>query len=169
MNPELITRLVSLVEKTGDRVVLADPATGKAVVVMDLASYERLSTGAVAQPIQAQPQTAPIREEKPVPPAPAREPEIEVVETRKTAQIREITSTEEKQVRTKPERRSAVEMPDLTQEELLDKINREIAAWKTAQEKKRSDELKAAARDIAPLPQAAVFEEEERFYLEPIE
>ena len=42
MNPEFITRVVGLVQKTNDRVVLADPSSGKAVVVMDLDSYERL-------------------------------------------------------------------------------------------------------------------------------
>jgi len=165
MNPELITRLVSLVEKTGDRVVLADPATGKAVVVMDLASYEKLSTGAIQPAVQA-PAAA---EAKAVEPAPEPALKITVKNTKKTAQPAAISVAKEQPALAAVEAPVQAASADLTQEELLDKINREIAAWKTAQEKKRSDELKAAARNIAPIQAAVAFEEEERFYLEPIE
>ncbi len=67
---------------------------------------------------------------------------------------------------------------DLTQEELLDKINRDIGDWKTAQERKRTEVLQSAAErpDSRPIERSPKqveteqsLEEEERFYLEPIE
>jgi hypothetical protein len=42
MNAGLIIRLINLVRKSGHRVVFGDPDTGQAVVIMDLAEYERL-------------------------------------------------------------------------------------------------------------------------------
>jgi hypothetical protein len=42
MNAGLINRLINLVRRTGHRVVFGDPETGEAVVVMDLAEYEQL-------------------------------------------------------------------------------------------------------------------------------
>ncbi|MFH2063430.1 MAG: hypothetical protein ABIJ46_04775 [bacterium] len=42
MDTQLIVRLIELVKKTGDRLVLADPAGESAVVVMDLSEYEGL-------------------------------------------------------------------------------------------------------------------------------
>jgi len=160
MNPELITRLISLVEKTGDRVVLADPETGKAVVVMDLSSYERLCTGGV-------------KAEYRVAPAAVKEPELETknspAKSPKMAENKVNSAKVGKAADTAPETPVSGSLTDLTQAELLDKINREIAAWKTAQESKRAEELKAAAMTVSPFGAAGVFEEEERFYLEPIE
>ena len=60
-------------------------------------------------------------------------------------------------------------MADLTQEELIDKINRDIGAWKTAQERRRTDELKSAAQFAPRFETVSALEDEERFYLEPIE
>ncbi|MBU0624872.1 hypothetical protein KKF05_00855 [Patescibacteria group bacterium] len=51
MNAGLINRLINLVRKTGHRVVFGDPETGQAVVVMDLAEYERLI--GLDQPVDA--------------------------------------------------------------------------------------------------------------------
>ncbi len=169
MNPELISRLVSLVERTGDRVVLADPNTGKAVVVMDLSSYEKLCVGVkpalsqVEEPADLSSKPAVSEESVPV-------PQNEEPKAQKNAEIKEKKTIEAKPV-IKPSAAAANPgSADLTQEELLDKINREIAAWKNGQEKKRADELKAAAKTAAPFSGiASVFEEEERFYLEPIE
>lgn len=160
MNPELITRLISLVERTGDRVVLADPETGKAVVVMDLSSYERLCTSGVKAESVAAP--AVFKE-------PESEPRISPPKSQKTAENAVIPAKMARVVEPAPAAPVSSGLTDLTQAELLDKINREIAAWKTAQESKRTEELKAAAKTVSPFVAAGVFEEEERFYLEPIE
>ena len=42
MNPEIISRVISLIGKNNERVVLVDPDSGRAVVVMDLGAYESL-------------------------------------------------------------------------------------------------------------------------------
>ncbi len=161
MNPELIARLVSLVERTGDRVVLADPQSGKAVVVMDLSSYEKLCVGVKPAELSSKP---PAQDET----APA--PKSEEPKAQKVAEIKEKTAIEIRPADKPATRAANPGSSDLTQEELLDKINREIAAWKNGQEQKRTDELKAAAKTAVPFSGVAgVFEEEERFYLEPIE
>ncbi|MFA6604299.1 MAG: hypothetical protein WCT10_05730 [Patescibacteria group bacterium] len=188
MNTELITRLIGLIEKTGDKVVLADPMTGKAVVVMDLDAYERLNT-AVATPapaaktarIAAAPpdtykEEAELRSERdpewsryaekesapPVRPQPARADRFKPAEVPRSP----------RQLKAVQAEKAAPATPlasDLTQDELLDKINREIGAWKNAQEKKRTVELQSAAQTIANFQTTGSYEEEERFYLEPIE
>jgi len=161
MNPELITRLISLVERTGDRVVLADPQTGKAVVVLDLSSYERLCVG--VKPAETQDQPAVAGEAT----AASR---IEGLFVEKIAEIKEKPAMKAKPADKLTAPTANAGLTDLTQGELLDKINREIAAWKNGQESKRTEELQAAAKTAAPFSGAAgVFEEEERFYLEPIE
>lgn len=159
MQPELVVRLVGLVQKTGERLVLADPTTGKAVVVMDLEQYERLC--AVA-PDQAAVQISD--------PNPFQAPKIEVEIPQKIAKQSDNPFK-------KRGRQLGVEIPleserprDLTQEELLDKINRDIGDWKTAQERRRTDELKSVAHGIADRSAVvSALEDEERFYLEPIE
>jgi hypothetical protein len=138
MNPEFISRIVGLVQKTGDRVILADQQTGKAVVVLDLESYERLCAPSPAQVA-----------------TPAPRPEIKVQETEKVAEISQNSDAKRKAVFAPSASKETGAMADLTQEELMAKINRDIGAWKTAQDRKR--------------PSRNAFEEEERFYLEPIE
>jgi hypothetical protein len=162
MNPELINRLVSLVERTGDRVVLADPTTGKAVVVMDLNSYERLCVPAQSS----------VALEIPVAP----------IEYQKAVEIA-VPSQISRSKAVKPPIAARSDLADLTHEELMDKINRDIGAWKEAQESRtRAEELgkksvKQPAAKVAVEPGAgsrepkatAQMEDEERFYLEPIE
>lgn len=161
MNPELISRLISLVERTGDRVVLADPQTGKAVVVMDLSSYEKLCVGVKPAELSSKPA---VTDE------PAAAVKIEEPKAQKTAEIKEKTPSRAQSAVKPAVPVSNTGLTDLTQDELLDKINREIAAWKNGQESKRTEELKAAAKTVVPMSGvASVFEEEERFYLEPIE
>ena len=161
MNPELISRLISLVERTGDRVVLADPQTGKAVVVLDLSSYEKLCVG--PKPAESAPAPTVVNEVQ----ATAK---IEEFKVQKSAEIKVKTTTKDKSSDKLPAPAANATLTDLTQDELLDKINREIAAWKTGQEKKRTEELKAAAQTASSFSSvASVLEEEERFYLEPIE
>ena len=168
MQPELITRLIALIQKTGERIVLADPETGRAVVVMDLEQYERLCGAAPAQAPIPQLQT-PLT--SPTPQQPQRiEPEIP----------QKIAKPSENPFKKRGYQFGVAEpvkkevLHDLTQDELLDKINRDIGAWKTAQERKRSDELQGVAQGAQrpePLKVETVsaLEDEERFYLEPIE
>jgi hypothetical protein len=166
MNPEFITRVVGLVQKNGDRVILADPQTGKAVVVLDLESYERLcDTSAVAA---ATPPVAPVK---------TQENTLKIAQ--KTAEPSKNTTSKRQPVFLAPEASEKASMRDLTQEELLDKINRDIGVWKTAQERKHAEELVSAAQTLPRFsaiggPAAGgetqnALEEEERFYLEPIE
>ncbi len=160
MNPELISRVVELIGRHGDRVVLADPQSGKAVMVMDLKAYEALVSGQKADPPAAAQTAMPVA--LPIEtPAPAKPAKI----AQKTA-VRSVVSV----TAAKPEPIATDEpLADLTQEELLDKINREIGAWKTAQESKRTQELQSAAQNVTQFQVTKAFEEEERFYLEPIE
>ena len=186
MNPELISRLISLVEKTGDRVVLVDPSTAKAVVVMDLESYEKM-LGQPAQTAPAEPAPPVEKEEEPAEKPATATPSPDIL----PALSGKIPKQEVQQpVADKGEETATVSpnpaaSSDLTQDELLDKINRDIGEWKTAQERKRTAELQAvvtreepAAATLSksePEPVQEVIqptgglEEEERFYLEPIE
>jgi hypothetical protein len=158
MNPELIARVVSLIQKNGDKVVLADPTTGKAVVVMDLEAYEKLCVGPVAQAPAAEPEKAVETTVK-----------FESSFTEKKAEFSQKTD-KKKGVKVTPETMGATHiLADLTQEELIDKINRDIGAWKTAQDRRRTDELKSAAHRAPQLETVGALEDEERFYLEPIE
>ena len=54
MDTQLVFRLIELVRKTGDRLILADPSSDNAVVVMDLAAYERLLNQAGEQLVSSQ-------------------------------------------------------------------------------------------------------------------
>lgn len=152
MNAELLARVIGLIQKNGDRIVVADPDTGRAVVVMDLESYERLCGGAPAT-VSAAPTTSKIAVEK----------------VEKPAEISENLPKARKGAKKAEEATPSPIMEDLTQEGLLDKINRDIGAWKTAQERKRTVELQSAAQTFPRFEATSVLEEEERFYLEPIE
>lgn len=197
MNPELITRVVNLIQKNGDKVVLADPTTGKAVVVMDLEAYEKLCAVPTANPVQvAAPAAAPIAPVAVAPspasaplPAPARvapaaasaaaasaapkapelTPRMPSIQVPKLTEFSEVPPRK-KAVKVSPETMGMTHvMADLTQEELIDKINRDIGAWKTAQDRRRTDELQSAAKVAPQLEAVSALEEEERFFLEPIE
>ena len=199
MTPEIISRIVGLVRSQGDRVVLADSVTGKAVVILDLEQYEllcsRSSANAPVSPTApAQQVQAPQVEVQQAPPiirpyiapeapamaaigprveAPQKAPDLhsknEPQEPPKIANISDNPFKKRAQqlgVNISPEPAVA---RDLTQAELLDKINRDIGDWKTAQERKRTDELSSVARRAPRIDTASLVEEEERFYLEPIE
>ena len=188
MNTELITRLIGLIEKTGDKVVLADPLTGKAVVVMDLDAYERLNAGmispaAAAKPALTEAVAANLYKEeaewgsgrdealkRPEDKETASPPRLQAVRGNRYKAVEEVRLNRQLKA-IQAEKASVIPPapPDLTQEELLDKINREIGAWKNAQEKKRTEELQSAAQTITGFQTTKAFEEEERFYLEPIE
>jgi hypothetical protein len=205
MTPELIARIVGLVRRQGERVVLADSVTGKAVVIMDLEQYEALTSVSEeggGLPVQQQVPQIEVGDPEPKAPnlappdlgipafrAPISPPQIEPhVEappappiTHKSApeKSQKISQQSDNPFRKRAEQLGVqppldpMDLTDLTQTELLDKINRDIGDWKTAQERKRSDELQSVAKrpksfadDRGPAPVVA---EEERFYLEPIE
>lgn len=217
MNPEFIARMVELVKKHGDRVVLADTATEKAVVILGLEEYEALRAGAPVKvgtaaavalaerpvPIQwVEPQVeappAPPLTHRPAPePAPTLAPEPVLKTSTETIRKsppeldppaalskshngplpvpKNFAKNSDNPFRKRAEQLGvnppldSMDLADLTQTELLDKINREIDDWKTAQERQRTDELQSAARRPTPSVAAPAVEEEERFYLEPIE
>lgn len=158
MQPEIIARVVNLIQKNGDKVVLADPTTGKAVVVMDLEAYEKLCVGPVAQ-------TPVIESQKAI----ETTVKFESSFSEKKAEFSQKTD-KKKGIKVTPETMGSTHiLADLTQEELIDKINRDIGAWKTAQDRRRTDELKSAAQRAPQLEAVGALEDEERFYLEPIE
>jgi hypothetical protein len=174
MQSEFLQKLISLVARTGHTMVVPDPTTGKSYVVMELADYEKL-LGGISTP-QETPQAASIQPSVTEPVQSASRGVLEQPisvrqESNKTAVFSQKKASES----------TSFQGPsgDLTQEELLDKINRDIGDWKTAQERKRAEVLQSAAEQPAQKPvepqlQPQVFvesalEEEERFYLEPIE
>ena len=166
MNPEFITRVVGLVQKTNERVVLADPQTGKAVVVMDFDSYERLISAAPAAPAQVPVPAPQIKAEVPIERPSTRIPTPPTVE--KTAMVGEIPVKTRVHVAVKDRAARPSLRQDLTQEAGRDIMNRDTGAWKTAQPR--------ASEALRPVPvsqpaglSVSAIEEEERFYLEPIE
>ena len=161
MNPEFITRVVSLVQKTNDRVVLADPQTGKAVVLLDLDSYEKMcDSAAVAKPA-----------EKPV----GRQTDTEKIRLptprimEKSAQISEIPIRTRTHVALDEQIRVPVRQPDLTPRPPPDIMNRDIGTRKTATDSRKTEEFRPAVQRVPQPEPANVFEAEERFYLEPLE
>lgn len=207
MNNELVLRLITLVSKNGDRIVLADPSTGKGVVVMDLDSYERLNAAldevqsspaalpeAIETPSLPQPQAYPppasrfasyaeevrktyseeVRAPSPPPAAPvsqsaraearpvARYEEPEAAPRRGPGRPRRQTSSFDSGPATQ-------ELADLTQEGLLDKINRDIGAWKNAKDRHPVEDARNLAQKNPYMGGADALEDEEKFYLEPIE
>ena len=61
------------------------------------------------------------------------------------------------------------EIKDLTQEQLLDKINRDIANWKAENENEMSDWIGKETIENIDFNQEESEENEEKFYLEPLE
>lgn len=209
MNNELVLRLITLVSKNGDRIVLADPSTGKGVVVMDLDSYERLN--AALDEVQSPQLLAPAVPEAPAPALPPQPPVSQQAsrfatyaeEVRKTyaeevrpaapapvqpasqsarVEIRPTARYEEPEAPPRrgpgrPRRQTSSfengpatqELADLTQEDLLDKINRDIGAWKNAKDRHPAEDARNVAQKNPYMGGADALEDEEKFYLEPIE
>lgn len=203
MQSDFIARIIALVQKHGDRVVVADPSVGRAVVVLDLAEYERLRD-ATNPVIASASDHSPLKPSAKVeaisiplivttPPQPTvpivipAEAGIQKKEPPQTNTPDPFANLLAKTIENPPQ---APSLTDLTQEQLIDKINRDIGAWKTAQDRKRTDELKTALTpaDVPANPPATVakkateprpeaprsqpappIEDEERFFLEPIE
>lgn len=191
MNPELLQRIIALVKQHGERMVLMDQETGEGVVILDLASYEQLlaasESGDMQQSVmhpraglepvarelpmqmhqQAQPQPQ-SRQSLPQQqsmmggsrfqqrPSYAAQhdsgrtrhiPSSLLTEAEVFAQVGEPLT---KVVRKKP---VTMRPTDLTPPSRVGKINRDIGEWKSA---------------TTTVPQEPI-EDEERFYLEPIE
>ncbi len=142
MNSELIQRLINLVRKNGDRVVLADPEGGKAIVIIDLDAYEKLAAGAAKIPSAA----AVIAKEQ--------AQQFASAYAEKTAEVSENPFKKRKAQFRVDEPIPATVASDLTDGALGDKLNRDIGTWKTAKKGPKASNA---------------LEDEERFYLEPIE
>jgi len=184
MNLEMVEKIIALVAQHGDKFVVADKESGRAVVVMDLAMYEALLEGREVSPVGTatpepvrQPEEIPVQtpkrpatpRERPVEPSPTpRQPAAPIqpfAERRKMAEKSEIFGHQEGA------------LVSLTEAELMDKISRVIGKWKNAQESRRIDELQSVGRNSQPSPSTppstqvdeAVRDDEDRFFLEPIE
>jgi hypothetical protein len=178
MHSEFLQKLIGLVAKTGNTMIVPDPTTGKSYVVMDMESYERLLAGSTPVPAYSaggqqalqpfpQPQM-PMAYQVPfqaMPQAPQQPVFVPPAPTPPESHFSAQQSRKEP-IPTTPRKPASV---DLTQEELLDKINRDIGDWKTAQERKRTEVLQTAAEPQRQIFDEQALEEEERFYLEPIE
>lgn len=198
MDSNLIARLVRLIGKNNDRIILPDLATGRTVVLMDLEAYEEL-LGSTEQRNEgsnptpgADKTSVPTHQEKrhshaPLdsvivePVAPPVTPVVVPVDVAPQPVARESSTTsvqdtpkkpafkaKKKKDRTPKAPEDTGRLSDLTQDELLAKINRDIGDWKTAQDLRRAEELQSAARFEPETASEETFEEE-RFYLEPIE
>jgi len=102
MQQSSLEKAIELINKTGDRLVVADKNSSSIFVVMSLRDYERLV----------------LNHDK---------------------------------------------ISDLTEDELLNKINRDIAIWKTYQEEKENEEKMALLEETNNLA------EEDRYYFEPLD
>ena len=122
--------------------------------MLDLETYESLSAPKDEPKITPGP-TAPMATVK----LSAEEP----AQTTKQAQQSE-KKPRERTLEDNPFRaRAATHLGDLTRASAIDKINRDVGQWKTAQGAVRAEEIKTQ------LASASALEEEERFYLEPME
>lgn len=52
MTPEILAKIMGIVGKTGERVIVVDPASGIPVVLLNLDEYEKLRPAPAANPIQ---------------------------------------------------------------------------------------------------------------------
>jgi hypothetical protein len=213
MNNELVLRLIALVQKSGDRLVLADSSTGEGVVVMDLADYERLlhvtdeterSTALQGGRHRGDANMAKIEHARGVIPdddnlfesVTVNEPEqptamaeelaaasIEVSapqafpkpvgpQGRKKAPVKlssAVGPNGRRQTSSFESGPATAALSDLTQAELMDKINRDIGEWKAAHTQRQTTEQRFGSDGAAAALQPGSLDEEEKFYLEPIE
>lgn len=90
MFPEQLKKILNLIKKTGDRVVIFDPSTpDSSYVIMDIDRYAGMISGSEISPVEP-----------------------------------------EKSELTPINKRISEEKENLTEEDLTDKINREISMWK---------------------------------------
>lgn len=170
----MFERIFSLIRKTGDRVIMVDPETDEAFVLLPLSTYEELIEGEECADSNCENcscehqegENAALDEEwgspwqqhesdYPLPGALDRREEEE-------------------------DQKQASEAPDLTENQLIDKINHDIALWKAEQEAMaHSKEEEGGKEDagalldqitLSPVPEqeSAGKEGEEKFYIEPV-
>lgn len=186
MDTKLLARLVELVRKTGDRVVIPDDMeNGRAVVIMDLDAYEELmGTATKEEPVSNA--TAELPLQQMFEPEPVPVPEKDVVQQiramREEPEKTQVADLNEQEQAAPPENLPLAAPQDLTALKNDAKIKREIGDWKTVGQVRPSvaptkpDTTFGPAKE--PVSQPAVqtapaaanqLEDEERFYLEPIE
>lgn len=185
MDTKLIARLVELVRKTGDRVVVPDDAeSGRAVVIMDLDAYEELmGTATKEMPLPNATAELPLQqmfEPEPVMPEPD---VVQQIRSMREEHDSAIARQRDSQAESKPPSNLPVAEPqDLTRPRDDAKIKREIGNWKTVGQVRPpvapADSGTPFGSAKEPVNQPAVqsapavanqMEDEERFYLEPIE
>jgi hypothetical protein len=157
MHPELINRIVTLVKKHGDRLVLADEQTGDAVVVLPLDAYERLVGVEVGR--------SPLVQQQPV-------------QAQATAAQRPAQEAAQRRTQHEPPRDSQ-RSRGLTTEEVMAKVGEPLvqplptpapAVMPAAPQPPVMAVAPQAAAASQPVPAAQDGrDDEERFYLEPIE
>lgn len=144
MNQDTLNRLIDLVGKTGDKVVITDPAGDKPYVLMSLDQYEKLMHGAPEPKVSAPASIpAPVQAPKPAPAPPkqSKRPSLQVAEDLDPpVTLRGVTSFNGKK--------------------------KDIPLWKSNPEPPKPAQPAPAP---APAVQAPETESEEQFYLEPLE
>ncbi len=183
MNERFINRLINLVRKTGHRVVFGDPESGQAVVIMDLSEYEQLIDAGKEQKPEAYDSHVNKlhREEFPHKEVRMHRPE-ETFEA-----VVESESAEPQQIEVKHEHKQPQSRGnDLTGNGVTSNINREIGGQKISSGKRHHKDNnrsgshpqnkpanQPAVQSPAPeIPQSEPepeLDDEERFYLEPLE
>jgi hypothetical protein len=146
MHPELISRVITLVKKHGDRLVLADEQTGEAVVVLPLDAYERLVGAEVGRSPLVQQQQPPAQPAAPRQRSEAPQPRVQHEPAHESQRSR-----------------------GLTTEEVMAKVGERVAPPMSP-----ATPAALVASPVVPMAQPAPAaqdgrDDEERFYLEPIE
>ncbi len=168
MHAELINRVIGLVKKHGDKVVLMDEKTGEAVVVLGLESYEKLVGTGMGRDQLVQPISQPVAPLiQPVPSTPAQQP----TPIAPVAQ-QQVRQPQVQQQRQPEERRGHAK--GLTTEEVMAAVGeRERPIQPPPQPPVQQPVMQQ--RPTEPINQAPIepkkdaVNDEERFYLEPIE
>lgn len=143
MNQDTLNRLIDLVGKTGDKVVVTDPAGEKPYVLMSLDQYENLMNGASEPKKAPEPPKAPTKENKskPAPFKPAKRPSLQVAE----------------------DLDPPVALKGMTS---FNGQKKDIPLWKSSQAPPKPAPQAPVA---VPAQQVQESESEEQFYLEPLE
>ncbi|MFH1047556.1 MAG: hypothetical protein V1738_04600 [Patescibacteria group bacterium] len=184
MNVTLVNRLINLVRRTGHKVVFGDPETGEAVVVMDLSEYEQL-IGAVAEKPELEayeplPAVSQPVSRTPVQPTRREQPRIDQSPTAPKEESSSAPKVQPKRAEVQQTNRHN----NLTGMGAADNINRDIGGQKANQGNQVSDNRPLAKTPEKPVNQTTVhppkpevpayepnagLDDEERFYLEPLE
>ena len=146
MNSELILKVISLVAEHGDKAIFVDDKTGKGVVVLDLELYEKLRGERAAGKIH---------------------PSLVKASNSLQASPGESEGTASPLGKGTGLSSKPTQLRDLTQDQFLAKINRDVQTWVKAQIPPEIPSPNQAELSSASSTEA-VLSEEERFYLEPM-